>query len=111
LDEAIEVFLEGFFPLVDLSDKPLARQSGFQEFGLPYAADPAATRYLAVFLTSHRRSAAQFTKETGADPARPDIILFNGGVFSSPVIRGRILDVLRKWFSEAQGVGTSSYQK
>jgi molecular chaperone DnaK (HSP70) len=103
LDEALEVLLEGFFPLVDLSDKPLARQSGFQEFGLPYAADPAVTRYLASFLTSHRRSAAQFTKETEADPARPDIILFNGGVFSSPAIRGRILDVLRKWFSSAQG--------
>ena len=39
-----------------LTDKPAARRSGFQEFGLPYAADPAITRYLAAFLTAHRHA-------------------------------------------------------
>ena len=32
------------------------------------------------------------------DPARPDIILFNGGFFASPVLRERLLEVLKGWF-------------
>ena len=98
LKEASEILVEGFFPIVDLSEKPLTRQSGFQEFGLPYAPDPAVTKYLASFLTTHRRAASQFSKESEADPARPDIILFNGGVFTSVAIRKRILQMLQKWF-------------
>ena len=34
-----------------------SRTSGFQEFGLPYASDPAITRYLATFLRAHRNVA------------------------------------------------------
>jgi hypothetical protein len=51
------LILEGFFPQVALTDKPAARRSGFQEFGLPYAADAAISRYLAAFLTAHRQEA------------------------------------------------------
>ena len=102
-DEVTEVLLDGFFPVVDLNDKPVIRQSGFQEFGLPYAPDAAATKYLASFLTINRKAAKQFTAETGADPARPDIILFNGGVFSSESIRNRIIETVGKWFSKDSG--------
>lgn len=102
LEESLNVMLEGFFPYVNLTDKPQTRQSGFQEFGLPYAADPAVTRYLAAFLTSHRRSAIEHSKESRVDSARPDIILFNGGVFTSAAIRDRILESLRKWFDDDQ---------
>ena len=35
----------------------------------------------------------------GHDPARPDIVLFNGGLFESPVLRQRLLDVLAGWFA------------
>lgn len=97
-DEVLSILMDGFFPFVELSDKPSTRQSGFQEFGLPYAADPAVTRHLAAFLTAHRNS-AQLSGTGEADPARPDIILFNGGVLSSTTIRQRIIDVLKKWFS------------
>ena len=53
-EEVRELLVEGFFPRVALDDKPAARPSGFQEFGLPYAPDAAITRYLAAFLTAHR---------------------------------------------------------
>jgi hypothetical protein len=52
--EVHELLVDGFMPLVNLDDKPAPRRSGFQEFGLPYASDPAMTRYLAAFLTAHR---------------------------------------------------------
>ena len=138
---ARRVLLDGFFPFVGLADKPQKQQSGFREFGLPYAPDPAATRYLAAFLTAHRYAGddragqggeSSFPKTVGgeapaepstassagaspaprvtpragpgraggADPARPDIVLFNGGVFASPLIRQRVLDVLTAWFRD-----------
>ena len=34
----------------------------------------------------------------GQDPARPDIVLFNGGLFESPVLRQRMIDALRHMF-------------
>ena len=60
-EEVQRVLVDGFFPFVELGEKPLRRRSGFQEFGLPYAADPAITRHLAAFLTAHR--------DTGIDTA------------------------------------------
>jgi molecular chaperone DnaK (HSP70) len=97
-DEVRDVLLDGFFPVVALDDKPASRRSGFQEFGLPYAPDPAVTRYLAAFLTAHRHVAIDDETATDHDPARPDIVLFNGGVFESRAIRQRLLDVLVGWF-------------
>ncbi len=38
---------------------------------------------------------------TDHDPARPDIVLFNGGFFASPILRERLLEVLSSWFSSA----------
>jgi molecular chaperone DnaK (HSP70) len=103
-DEALQVLLEGFLPQVRLDDKPQARRSGFQEFGLPYAADPAITRYLAAFLSAHRHVALDETDvSSDHDPARPDIVLFNGGLFASPVLRERLLDVLGSWFQNGGG--------
>jgi hypothetical protein len=160
-DEARRVLLDGFFPFVGLNDRPLKQHSGFREFGLPYAPDAAATRYLAAFLTVHRfagdpelatgagedgaagsavrgspdpapavtsavrgspdpaPAATDRSQESGrpavaglgevgrpapsagpacSDPARPDLVLFNGGVFASPQIRQRVLAVLKSWF-------------
>lgn len=101
-EAAHEVLVEGFFPQVELEAKPLRRRSGFQEFGLPYAADAAITRYLAAFLTAHRNVALDDVEPAAThDPARPDIVLFNGGLFASPVLRERLLDALRGWFRSA----------
>ena len=98
-EEAGKLLLDGFFPHVGLEEKPAGRQSGFQEFGLPYAPDPAITRSLAAFLTAHRHVALDDTAPPADhDPARPDIVLFNGGLFASPVLRSRLLDVLLSWF-------------
>jgi len=93
-----EVLVEGFFPWVGLDEKPAGRSSGFQEFGLPYAPDAAITRYLAAFLTAHRHD-EEPSQTLDYDPARPALVLLNGGVFESPVLRERILESLRRWFS------------
>jgi len=100
-EEVEQVLLDGFFPRVGLEEKPRQRQSGFQEFGLPYAPDPAITRCLAAFLTAHRHVALDdVDMPGGVDPARPDVVLFNGGVFASPLLRQRLLEVLGSWFGE-----------
>ncbi len=97
--EVYELLVEGFFPLVPLDARPSRRSSGFQEFGLPFAPDPAVTRYLAAFLTAHRHVAMEDVElPAGRDPARPDIVLFNGGLFESPVLRQRMIDALRHMF-------------
>lgn len=99
-DDVISIFLDGFLPSVELDARPSPRQSGFQEFGLPYAADPAITKYLAKFLKTHAQSdesAANTSAETVL-AARPDIVLFNGGFFASPLLRARLIESLQRWF-------------
>ncbi len=101
-DEIQDMLLGGFAPVVDLDAKPASRRSGFQEFGLPYAADPGITRYLAAFLTAHRHAGEEEVQEVDHDPARPDVVLFNGGLFESILLRNRIVEVLSRWFSQAK---------
>ncbi len=88
--EVVRLLLEGFLPPVKADSRPARRGfgSGFQEFGLPYAADPAITRYVAAFLAAHG--------------GRPDAVLFNGGFFESPVLRERFLDVLGSWYGDSR---------
>ena len=101
-EEVRQLLIDGFLPQVDLSAKPVQRQSGFQEFGLPYATDAAITRYLAAFLNAHRDDACDKSVAADHDPARPDVVLFNGGFFASPLLRDRWLDVLSGWFHDKQ---------
>jgi molecular chaperone DnaK (HSP70) len=83
-EEVEELVLDGFFPRVDASAAPpKAVRAGIQEFGLPYASDPAITRHAAHFLKLHQ--------------ARPTAVLWNGGVLKSAAIRKRILEVLGSW--------------
>ena len=87
-----EQLLDGFFPKVDLADKPARRPaSGFREIGLPYESDTAVTRHLGNFLT---------TNSTPEAPARPTRVLFNGGVFKAAALRDRLLDVMSGWFGK-----------
>ncbi|HEX2572517.1 MAG TPA: Hsp70 family protein [Polyangia bacterium] len=83
--EIEEVVLEGFFPLVPADAAPAVdrRAAGLREFGLPYAQDAAVTRHLAAFLRRHE--------------ARPEAILFNGGVLTAPAIRERLVAAMRSW--------------
>lgn len=107
-EEVEHVLVDGFLPRVSPNDKPAARRSGFQEFGLPFAPDPAITRYLAAFLTSHRDAVREEGADEDRDPARPDLVLFNGGLFESPRLRDRLLEVLTSWFGNAHGAAVSS---
>ncbi len=97
-EEVRQLLVEGFLPHCGLDEKPRGLQSGFQEFGLPFAAEPAITRHLAAFLTAHRNVALDEAENDSHDPARPDLVLFNGGFFASPVLRERLLEVLSSWF-------------
>ena len=102
-DELVQVLLDGFLPDVSLDDKPSRQVSGFQEFGLPFAADSAITKYLASFLSTHRTTGMDDDAESlGHDPARPDLILFNGGFFESDLLQQRLLDVICSWFRDKQ---------
>ncbi|CAN5589865.1 Hsp70 family protein [soil metagenome] len=79
---------EGFFPAVPFEAMPTrTAKTGLQEMGLPYVTEAAVTKHLAAFLKEHLP-----TGET------LDAILFNGGVFQPPVLRERLVDVLRPWF-------------
>lgn len=110
-DEVETLLIDGFLPRVALGEKPATRRSGFQEFGLPFAPDAAISKYLAAFLTAHRHaagdhgeaedfaSAGHAGSAQSGDPARPDLVLFNGGFFASPALRDRLLDVLGSWFT------------
>ena len=127
-----KILLDGFFPRVPLDSAPSRRRVGVREIALPYAPDPAITKYLAHFLTTRRdaglelersgvfdgsaeREAGKVGKngengengENGqganaVDRARPDVVLFNGGAFESPTLRARIVDSLVDWFGGAE---------
>ncbi|WP_237607465.1 hsp70 family protein [Roseimaritima sediminicola] len=98
-EEIDAAVLDGFFPRVPLDSRPTTGSSGFQEFGLPYAADPAVTRHLAAFLSEHRHSGMG---DDAAAADRPDLILFNGGVLGSAAIGQRIVDAVADWFGDPQ---------
>ncbi len=97
-EEAQDLLLEGFLPRVGLDARPAEHASGFREFGLPYAPDPAITRYLAEFLTKHREHGL------GGRPAvRPDALLVNGGFFAGGPLLTRFTEVLTSWFQDEAG--------
>lgn len=101
-EEVRGILVDGFLPQVSLDAEPERRKSGFQEFGLPYSPDPAITKYLAWFLSTHRHVAMEDVEvPEGADPARPDIVLFNGGLFESQFLQQRMFDQLIDWFRPA----------
>jgi molecular chaperone DnaK (HSP70) len=82
------VLFDGFFPRVAI-DAPLLRgRGGLQEFGLPYASDPAVTRHLAAFLSRH-------------GGPRISAVLFNGGAMTPEVLRARVIDQIAAWQGEA----------
>lgn len=99
-EQVADVLLEGFLPRTEFADSPRLAESGFREFGLPYAPDSAITRYLAQFLRTHAEDAAGNTfLNSDSQPARPDIVLFNGGLFESPILQQRMVETISSWFS------------
>jgi molecular chaperone DnaK (HSP70) len=85
--ELQRVLHDGFFPETQRQDLPRRSRGGLQEFGLPYAADPAITRHLAAFLRRH-------------GVGRVDVVLFNGGAMAPAELRRRVIDQIGRWQPE-----------
>jgi len=94
------VLVEGFFPKVASDEMPVRqRRIGFQELGLPYAADAAVTKHLARFLSQQVQNSpeAASIRRGRSGLACPTQVLFNGGVMKADVLRGRLVEVLNSW--------------
>ncbi len=101
--EIMNVVLDGFFPRVPKGEDPArGTRLGFQEFGLPFVADPAIPRHLAAFLRRHKAEAVGQGGSASPDdrPARPDAILFNGGALTPAIVRDRLIEVVHGWFAD-----------
>lgn len=94
--EVQEVLLNGFFPAVSASDRPVNRaRSGLSKVGLDYASDAAITKHLAAFLGRQ----ASATQGNSGNLLRVNKVLFNGGVLKAPSIRSRVMDTLNQWLT------------
>lgn len=106
--EVEELVLEGFFPRSGVDETPRrAPRAALQELGLPYAQDAAITRHLAAFLRRHaeatRAALGGEVVQSGGLP-RPDAILLNGGVFNSPALAERLVEVVSAWWPGAERI-------
>ena len=102
-EDVDQVLVEGFFPEVARDELPARqRRVGFQELGLPYAADPAITKHLARFLSEQVRNSPEAAgiRRGRSGLACPTHILFNGGVMKAAVLRDRVVDVLNSWLRQ-----------
>ncbi|MDF3832927.1 Hsp70 family protein [Cupriavidus basilensis] len=103
--ELTQTILEGFFPQVDGSARPVSRtRAGLTQLGLPYAQDAAVTRHLAAFLGRQVAALAELdgmqgTQPEGATLLHPTAVLFNGGVFKSDLLAARIMQTLNGWLA------------
>jgi molecular chaperone DnaK (HSP70) len=103
--ELTQTILDGFFPRVDASARPINRpRAGLTQLGLPYAQDAGITRHLAAFLGRQVAALAeldglQHQPVEGASFLHPTAVLFNGGVFKSPLLVKRVLEVLNGWLT------------
>jgi len=107
-DEVTSIALEGFFPIVEASERPKVRaRTGLTQLGLPYAQDAAITRHLAAFLGRQAEATSDLegfanTLPEGASFLHPTAVLFNGGVFKAELLSERVMQVLNGWLSAEQ---------
>ena len=105
--EVEQWLINGFFPACTPEETPRrAARTALQELGLPYVQDPAITRHLAAFLRQHALAGWAALGESASENRssllpRPDAILLNGGVFNSPKIASRLLEVVSSWWPES----------
>ena len=90
--QLVEQVETGFLPLEALDTKVQKSDYAVHTLGLPYESDAAFTRHLAAFLASHRD---EISAATGAN--MPDVVLFNGGLFNSDLLKNRVLEQLNQW--------------
>jgi molecular chaperone DnaK (HSP70) len=106
-DEVQRLVVDGFFPIVDAQALPRRdTRVALQEWGLPFADDPEVSRHLAAFLQRHAADTATLATAASdtptspgpqASPTWPDAVLFNGGALKPPIIRERLVELLRSW--------------
>jgi molecular chaperone DnaK (HSP70) len=101
------VLTDGFFPVVGRDEMPARqRRIGFQELGLPYAADPAITKHLARFLAQQAATTSgpdgDAIRRGASGFACPTHVLFNGGVMKAEMLRARVVETLNGWL-ESEG--------
>jgi hypothetical protein len=103
--ELTQTILDGFFPQVDGSARPVSRaRVGLTQLGLPYAQDAAVSRHLAAFLGRQVTALAELeglphAPAEGASFLHPTAVLFNGGVFKSALLSERILGTVNGWLA------------
>ncbi|MDM0117269.1 Hsp70 family protein [Variovorax sp. J22R133] len=107
-DEVGATIVEGFFPRVEASARPVSRvRAGLAQLGLPYAQDAAISRHLAAFLGRQLGAVAELegfseASGTGSEDAtflHPTAVLFNGGVFKSALLAERTLTTVNGWLA------------
>lgn len=105
-DELNNVLIEGFFPKVNASDRPVSRtRSGLRTAGLPYAQDAGITRHLAAFLSKQQHATSDLSDislPTHATFLHPSAVLFNGGVLKAQALADRLMQVLNSWLIAEQ---------
>jgi molecular chaperone DnaK (HSP70) len=96
------LLLDGFFPRIKASDVVEKRpRAALTAFGLPYAQDTAIPRHVLAFLRRHAAAAMETGVPVVDGVPKPDAILLNGGVFNSPRVCERFLEIVASWFGEA----------
>lgn len=94
--DVADAIVEGFFPVVDASERPAARpRAALTQIGLPYAQDPAVTKHLAALLARHADALGR-----AGEILHPTRILFNGGVMKSDALRDRVIACLGAWLKK-----------
>ncbi len=111
-EELERTLVEGFFPRVPGSARPVVRaRAGLTQLGLPYASDAAITKHLAAFLGRQAGATAKLegfvaAERTGSAADRapkllhPSAVLFNGGVMKGDPLRERLIGTLNEWLEE-----------
>lgn len=80
--EVMAILFDGFYPDCPADARPAEPEAALKEWGLPYAADSAITRYLAGFLR---------------DLPPVDAVLFNGGSLYPEALRERLRRQMGNW--------------
>ncbi len=116
-EEVEQLIVEGFLPHTAPTEEPRrTSRTALQELGLPYTQDPAISRHLAAFLQKHAAAASAALSSSGSSHSplstlnpqlstvaalpRPDAILLNGGVFNSPRLAHRLVEVVSAWWPD-----------
>lgn len=124
LEEVQQTLVDGFFPVVAVSDRPVERARGaLTQMGLPYAQDAGITRHIAAFLSKQASANQQteaapfdmsFTGMPGAPVSaefiKPSAVLFNGGVLKSPLLSDRLFNTINRWLDDAQASQANKLQ-